>query len=1703
MPHHSVRQLLAHGLAGLAVWLSLSAAASAADVTPPTVTLTSPSPDAVVFGGIGVTADASDDVGVVGVQFLLDGAALGAEDTAAPYALGWNTAAVPNGSHTLSAQARDAAGRLGTAEPVTITIANTSAPEQIGQWGPLMTWPVVAIHMTLLADGQVLIWDSDDDAADTAPRLWDPTTQLLTEVPVDGGLFCAGNALLADGQVLAAGGHPFEANHHEMGGPGLGITDAHVFDPVTRLWSHLADMRFPRWYPTLIPLSNGELMALSGQFDDINWADTPEVYNPATDRWRALPTVNTSDTRTLEYLRAHLMPDGQIYVIHPDTGRLRLLDAAAGTWTTLGTVSSGLAGSTTMYRPGRLLVTGSHDGSGVDHQSQRTAKVLDSAQGLASWRATTPMTYGRFQHNLLPLPDGTVIAIGGADVVDTQSTTGVLPAERWDPSTEAWTTLAPMSELRMYHSTVLLLPDGRVLSAGGGRAGAAIDHFTAQLYSPPYLFQGPRPAITAAPSTVGHGEAFAIQTPDSAEVGAVVLISLGSNTHTISMGQHYVELPFTVEAGGLQATLPASPGVLPPGMYLLFLVTPEGVPSVGSVLRVPLPAGSGGPPPAGAFVETAGQVVLEAEHFDEKILRSGADWVARVDHAGFSRTAYVQALPNSGLFLNNSASNYPAASPELIFNVQFTTTGTYYVWVRGAGATASDDSVHLGLDGVGPASADRLSGFGTDWTWRRDTLDGAPVTLTISTPGVHTIHLWLREDGVEVDKLLLRKSSSSTAPGGLGPAESGRTSVLPDVTPPSISNVAVEGLTPSAATLTWTTDELANSEVAYGETSAYGSLRTTAGLTTSHRVTLSPLTPGTLYHVQVRSRDAAGHTSASDDLTFSTLSDLAPACAPVSTLCVDDTAGLTQEYLTLQDAADVAQAGETILVYDGVYGGFETVRGGTAAAPLIVRAVSGGAVVDGSSPSGDGINVKRTDYVVIDGLSVRNATRAGIRLFESAGVVVQNARVGPNGRWGIFTGYTPAVQILNNTAFGSAQEHGIYVSNSLVAGDAPVIRGNDVFDNAGNGIQVNGDCYAGGDGVIQEAVLEHNRVHGNGLNGFSLISMRDSTVQNNLLYENGTTGSGAGGIHLTDEPGCGKPSTNNLVVNNTVVEPRIAGIRITDGAVTNILFNNLLVDGGLIDEEGGNQISSASNLHVPSTAGVFTNPASGDYHLTPSSPAVDAGLASFSSRSAPSSDLEGTPRPFGPAHDVGADETDDTIEVPPPPAFAFQETAGQVVMEAEHYDSLIARSSHNWTLETAKAGFGGTGYLSVLPNSGLLLNSGYPATSPELVFNVQFTTTGTYYVWVRGAADSGNDDSLHAGLDGGGPASADRLSGFGTGWTWKRDTLDGPPATLVISSPGVHTIHLWMREDGLRVDRLLLRTSSSSTAPSGTGPGESPRGSTGPDTTAPSISAVTAGNLTATSATVTWTTDESTTSQVEYGLDATYGQTSPLDSSLVTSHSVPLSSLSPETTYHFRVHSVDAASNAAVSEDGTFTTPAVGGASGAFQEIGGQLVIEAEHYETAISRSSRSWQLKTSQSGFGGTGYEEALPNSGLTLNSGYATTSPELVFRATFTTTGTYYIWVRGAGPSTTDDSVHFGVDGAAPASADRIHNFGSSWSWKRDTMDGAPATLVISTPGVHTLHLWMREDGVRVDRFLLRTSSSSTAPSSGKGPAESPRTP
>jgi hypothetical protein len=354
-------------------------------------------------------------------------------------------------------------------------------------------------------------------------------------------------------------------------------------------------------------------------------------------------------------------------------------------------------------------------------------------------------------------------------------------------------------------------------------------------------------------------------------------------------------------------------------------------------------------------------------------------------------------------------------------------------------------------------------------------------------------------------------------------------------------------------------------------------------------------------------------------------------------------------WATLQHAADTVQAGDTVLVHEGSYRGFQIETDGTAANPIVFLAAGADVVVNEENPvRGDHhINVEGADYVVIEGFRVRDAEVTGIRVVIARGVVVRGNVIGPNGRWGILTGFAPEVVIEHNVTYGSVLEHGIYVSNSDTPNDAPLIRGNTSYDNGRNGIQLNGDCFAGGDGMIEGALLERNVVYDNANKGLSIISAPGVRIQNNLMYNNGIEGA-AGGIHLVDEPGCGLPTDDAVVVNNTIVEPRIAGIRMNDGASGNVVFNNLIVSANPIaDEKGLNLVDASSNLTRPSVTGLFVDAAGHDYHLASSSDAREAGVASYQDLPAPGEDFDDLPRPVGMGYDAGAYEAAAPVEAEP------------------------------------------------------------------------------------------------------------------------------------------------------------------------------------------------------------------------------------------------------------------------------------------------------------------------------------------------------------------------------------------------------------------------------------------------------------------------
>jgi hypothetical protein len=181
----------------------------------------------------------------------------------------------------------------------------------------------------------------------------------------------------------------------------------------------------------------------------------------------------------------------------------------------------------------------------------------------------------------------------------------------------------------------------------------------------------------------------------------------------------------------------------------------------------------------------------------------------------------------------------------------------------------------------------------------------------------------------------------------------------------------------------------------------------------------------------------------------------------------------------------------------------------------------------------------------------------------------------------------------------------------------------------------------------------------------------------------------------------------------------------------------------------------------------------------------------------------------------------------------------------------------------------------------------------------------------------------------------------------------------------------------------------------------------------------------------------------------------------------------------------------------------VGNSSGAFTQSAGSdgmVSIEAEHYASKVSRASKNWTFAGETTAAGG-GVMACLPDTGGNINTGYATTSPQLNFRVNFVKTGTHHIWARVRAPNDAADSFHVGIDGSAPSSADRITGFSSTLGWSKNTMDSVVATINVTSTGLHTINVWMREDGLVLDKLVLTTNASFTP--TATGPAESAWTP
>ncbi len=552
---------------------------------------------------------------------------------------------------------RDAKGKLLTgksAKAQRLADQPVGPASEFGAWtaGPFKA-PTYAIHTVLLPTGRVLLMSMGSQNGsgrannignagqginnDGLSAIWDPALgngpesfKIISPPPTTlddpkkrkgydlarpAPIFCSGHVQLADGRVLVAGGNL------EATGGGFGLKLLFVFDPFTETWVRQTDLVHARWYPTLTRLPSGKVVILAGR--DEAGINRPEVELYPADG-QAIPGIETNatpvDATTVKgkqnisgyYPLSYVMANGKLAVVGPRQADQGILDPATWTWQNItgfrggvGTYPTFFPEPSTTAGPERAYAMG-----GLAPGGSLQPLVSSLRPGIdPRWRDESPLMKARTNAPAVLLPDGTVTIIGGggkgAREVDPL---GSWPTKRqpelWDPATRTWKLGPAQRYPRGYHSTAMLLPDGRVLSGGDDLQSMVFDDdlydqwdTTFELYSPPYLFKGERPVITSQPKTVNYESEFTFTVEgDASKITRVTLMAPGSVTHALNMNQRHLDL-VVVRRDGDQVTVKAPPtaAAAPPGDYLLWALNAAGSPSVGKFVQV-LPAGAPGHP---------------------------------------------------------------------------------------------------------------------------------------------------------------------------------------------------------------------------------------------------------------------------------------------------------------------------------------------------------------------------------------------------------------------------------------------------------------------------------------------------------------------------------------------------------------------------------------------------------------------------------------------------------------------------------------------------------------------------------------------------------------------------------------------------------------------------------------------------------------------------------------------------------------------------------------------------------------------------------------------------------------------------------------------------------------------------------------------------------------------------------------------------
>lgn len=467
---------------------------------------------------------------------------------------------------------------------VSSSLATTTAldPAVYGQWSTLgYDLPLRAIHVTLLKTGNFLLIagsgnvSSDNVLGNFKAYLWNPNTSSLVSIPVPYDAFCGGHLVDANGDVIIYGGTTHYATSST---PWVGSNKVYKYIVSTNTWVAMPPMKQGRWYPSMIMDGKKRQFAFSGLDATGHNPSTPEMFDPATNTWttiapRGLPL----------YAGLQLLANGRFGYAGAHYGNsanpAKVFDPMTGAFTyasdpnqviDLGHRNMGMAAMVGSADQQRVWVVGGLPAVATTYFVNFAASTPVASAGPA-------MPTAKGYVSVSDLPDLSAMETGGGTGTDSP----VQEASILNTTSNVLTTVAPPVQPRTYHSSSLTMPDGRVVTFGGDPAGDANFNYKIEIFSPPYLFKGPRPVITSAATEMHYGNGYTVgATASGTSLASAVLLRPGSATHSMDSSQRALKLAMTATTGTLHVTIPTNPNLAPPGWYMLFVNDALGRPSI-------------------------------------------------------------------------------------------------------------------------------------------------------------------------------------------------------------------------------------------------------------------------------------------------------------------------------------------------------------------------------------------------------------------------------------------------------------------------------------------------------------------------------------------------------------------------------------------------------------------------------------------------------------------------------------------------------------------------------------------------------------------------------------------------------------------------------------------------------------------------------------------------------------------------------------------------------------------------------------------------------------------------------------------------------------------------------------------------------------------------------------------------------------------